>query len=173
MVTPSVFCNATSYTFAQTLESNCTHILNNLVIASIREPTLEALNHLAHVGGSLLIVGNPLLTNLTGLGALAYVGAFTIAGNEALTTLDGLTSLTTVGSVSVQGNERLLHGRGLCSVPNVGSVDLRLGVRDYFSMGFCLRTGFTGSPRRGQTSEVARFCCTLLLTFAAYALRLP
>ena len=138
----TVFCNQTTYSFVQTLEANCTHVLNELVVAGLRAPTLAALHRLTHVGGSLIIIGNPELRNLSGLSALEYIGGLTIAGNEVLSRLDGLASLRTVGSVAVQGNERLLDARGLCDAAIIGSVDIRVGTRDFTDLTFCNRTGF-------------------------------
>ena len=73
--------------------------------------SLEGLECLIHVGGSLLISGNRSLTSLAGLGRLKSVGMNVgIIFNNSLTSLTGLERLESIG-----GDLNITLNRNLCT----------------------------------------------------------
>ena len=94
--------------------------------------SLEGLNGLLQVEGSMKIYCNNNLSNLTGfenltsvggdvtIGTIDYIYGFKF-GNELLENFNGLSSLSTVGGIfSIAGNNNLVHLDGLNSLNSIG-----------------------------------------------------
>lgn len=88
---------------------NYTYLPGNLTIRGELIRDLTPLNKLTHVGGSLSLCENYLLSSLVGLENLTQIdSALNIAGNFNLKNLDGLKGLTKVGSGMYIADNRLL-----------------------------------------------------------------
>jgi len=86
---------------------------------------LSALNNLDFIGGDISIIDNAVLTNLTGLEGLTSIeGDFEIYGNDVLTSLTGLENLSSVeGNLNIgYWNEYWLEGIGNPSLTNLSAL---------------------------------------------------
>ena len=87
---------------------------NNLV-------SLNGLNSLNFVPGTLTISGNAILQNLTGLETLTSMSELHIWQNPLLVSLTGLENVVSVGNtISILGNENLPNLNGLSGVTTLG-----------------------------------------------------
>ena len=104
--------------------SGYTSVTGSLFITDSSLSSLEGLECLIHVGGSLLISGNRSLTSLAGLGRLKSVGMNVgIIFNNSLTSLTGLERLESIGgSVSIITNDSLTSLTGLERLKSVGGI---------------------------------------------------
>jgi hypothetical protein len=102
--------------------SGYTSVTGSLFITDSSLSSLEGLECLIHVGGSLLIDGNRSLTSLTGLGRLKSVGSnLYFIVNDSLTSLAGLERLESIGgSLGVTSNLSLTSLTGLERLKSVG-----------------------------------------------------
>jgi hypothetical protein len=95
--------------------------------------SLSGLGNLEYIGGMLEVVLNPLLTNFIGLGGLMSIGGgLEISGNDSLASLTGLDNLTYIGGkVVISG---YCNGSGfsltsLTGLDNVTSIDGKLRIQ--------------------------------------------
>ena len=112
----------------------CTEIEGDVTIGGYYISNLNGLNVLTSIGGTLQIgtyePGNQLLTSLTGLENLIFVGGDLLIGgngllggslNPNLTSLSGLESLTSIGGfLSIVHNDALTSFSGLESLTSIG-----------------------------------------------------
>jgi len=108
----------------------CDTIAENLTINGDDIVDLSPLSALTSVGSRLVIGGNPGLTNLDGLSALASVGELLNIwdGNDSLSNIDGLSALTNLGGkLEIGFNAALINIDGLSGL--VGMVESIL-IRD-------------------------------------------
>jgi len=97
-------------------------ITSNLVLADVALPNLKAL------GNNLLVVDNPALVSLSGLGGVSQLlGQFRVENNPALLDL-ALISLPKVDSVLIYNNASLASLAGLGGLTEVNNGDLRIGA---------------------------------------------
>jgi len=101
--------------------------VGRLAIGHVGLASLEGLENLRSVEGSVEIWRASRLSSLRGLSNLRAVGgALTLYQNDALTNLDGLSNITTIGeSLNVIGNRRLMNLDGLGNLTSVAG-DLRI-----------------------------------------------
>lgn len=89
---------------------------------------LEAVNSPWPEYDYVVIRENPALQNVDGLAGVEHVGSLTIEDNGSLKSLDGLASFRSADTVSVTGNE-VLETVGLRALESVGEL-LRIGAID-------------------------------------------
>ncbi len=96
-------------------QSSSLSIQGNTVLNS-----LQGLNNIRNVNGSVNIVDNDELLNLSGLDGLYYIGRkLSIRGNEKLVNLEGLSNLTLFSDNSFPANT---HGISIVANPNLESL---------------------------------------------------
>nr|NIQ90607.1 hypothetical protein [Deltaproteobacteria bacterium] len=102
--------------------SGCATITGDLSIEYSPLTSLEELECLAHVSGSLDIKLNESLTSLKGLERVEYVGGdLGISVNRSLTSLAGLHNLRSIGGhLDIEHNDSLTSLAGLYSLEAVG-----------------------------------------------------
>ncbi|MCF0040673.1 T9SS type A sorting domain-containing protein [Dyadobacter fanqingshengii] len=115
----------------QATYTDCTNLPGDLTITGADIDDLSNLVTLTNVGGNLLINGNPLLENVTGLNNIVAVGGdLEITENEALVSLEALSNVAQVdGSLIIGDNDLLTDLAGLTSIHDIG-VDLIIGAND-------------------------------------------
>ncbi|MCK4677214.1 MAG: T9SS type A sorting domain-containing protein [Bacteroidales bacterium] len=177
-----IFCNH-SLTSLLGLE-NISSIAGNLVIAgNYTLANLDALFNLDTIYGSLEIgidfwngpgmyLGNPNLTNLSGLSNLLYIGGdLNIERNESLTSLSGLNSLTgNVNNIEIIGNHSLTSLMGLDNL-DAGSINnltitcnsslsscKAQGICDYLANPCGIVEIYDNAPGCNNPGEVANAC---------------
>jgi hypothetical protein len=108
----------------------CGQVTGTILITGADIINLDSLYTLQRIDGSLVIVDNPMLADISGLSALTHVGGngygaypgLHITNNPQLTSLDGLNRLTTNGGILIiQNNARLENIDGLSSLAKVGA----------------------------------------------------
>lgn len=88
--------------------------------------SLEGLNRLKQISGSLNIESNKKIVNLKGLDSLTTVGGSLVIsgyinGNFSLTSLDGLDNLTNIGgSLTIEVNRALTNIKALSNLDSIG-----------------------------------------------------
>ncbi len=92
---------------------------NNPVLTS-----LSGLDNITYIGGNLLICGNNALTNLTGLEGLDSIEMLRIVSNDALTSLVGVEGLTSIGDLEINENNTLVSLTGLEGLTSVEYLSL-------------------------------------------------
>jgi hypothetical protein len=107
----------------------CSVITGSLTISGNDITDLAGLSGITSVG-TLWIINNPALENLSGLHSLTSIGSscactafgLTISNNPGLSNVDGLSALTSVGGmVKIQGNPVLTNINGLSHLTHVGT----------------------------------------------------
>lgn len=111
---------------------HCTEIWGDVIIDGYDIANLKGLNVLTAIRGDLHIGqfpfgGNPLLSTLTGLNNVTYIGGdLWIKNNDVLTSLTGLYNLKTVnGEIRIDFNKSLTN---LLSFYNLNSIDGNIGI---------------------------------------------
>jgi len=97
----------------------CSHLSYNLFLSSEDITSLEPLDEVVTIEGSLVIgyLSGTSVVNLTGLNNLTQVGGLSVQENNKLKNLIGLESLTRVsGILSVSGNTQLVDLEGIESL---------------------------------------------------------
>lgn len=118
-----------------------------LIISGTVLSDLNGLNHLDSVKGSLNVLGNPVLTSLTGLENLKFVGRYgesfgtdvytesglEISNNPVLTALQGLENLKVVeGCLDIVSNPSLVTIAGLGSLSSIRKCEYFGGVASIY-----------------------------------------
>ena len=81
---------------------------------------MTGLGRLKYVGGELLFLGNASLQNFQGLDSLQEIGLwFSVSQNPSLKSFEGLNSLHSVGEIGISGNDSLTSLNGLEGLENV------------------------------------------------------
>jgi len=103
----------------------CSIVEGNLRIAGNDITDLSPLATLQKVRGGLLIDGNPLLTELSGLENVDSVGALIIAGNPQLGSISAI-SLTQddIASIVIYNNDNLMSIDGFNSLTNSDNIEI-------------------------------------------------
>ena len=105
---------------------NCTYLSGDVTILGDDITSMEGLNEITSVEGNLMIIGNELLNDLTGLDNLNTIGGSLSIGNTwynnpRLTNLTGLEGLTSiVGGLSISNNDSLTSLTGLDNLNTIG-----------------------------------------------------
>ena len=116
--------------------------------------SLEGLNNITSLGGSLNVQGNSSLITLEGIDSLTIVdGALEIINNDSLTSLNGLENITEVSSdisafgfgLTVTGNNNLISLSGLENIISLEG-DLTIGESQQ------------GDPFAGANPALTNFC---------------
>ena len=104
----------------------CTEIEGDVEVSWSDINSLNGLNQVSSIEGSLTIRSNPMLTNLLGLDNLTSIGEhINIDGNKALLSLTGLNTLQYIeGGILVHSNFGLLNLEGLEGLTSVEWIDL-------------------------------------------------
>ncbi len=107
----------------------CTEIEGDVIIYGDDIANLNGLSVITTIGGELVIKGNPILNDLTGLsnlfsiGGNAYIGEYYAGVNQALTSLEGLEGLTSVGGwLLIQYNDALTSLSGLVNLTSIEGI---------------------------------------------------
>ena len=163
---------------------DCTTVVGNLTISGADITDLNQLTGLIIVGGSLIIIDNPLLENIDGLSSLTSVGGgensrnpalpfveqmLNIEQNPLLTNVNGLSSLTSVvGNLTFWYNSMLVEycglyplisGGGLTGSYSVGYNGLNPSTAEIFYGGPCTVV-CPGDITLSSQAEVNAFDCT-------------
>jgi hypothetical protein len=97
--------------------------------------TLDGLQNLASVGGTVKIESNDVLASLASLGRLREAGGLILFHNEELRSLEGLEGLTSIaGMVAVGENFRLTSLDGLAHLEHIGGSLILFGNEDLVSL---------------------------------------
>lgn len=113
-----------------TICSDCTDLPGSLTISGADITDLTPLNGISSINGALVILNNPLLTNLDGLETLTTIpigaGDLAIVDNPLLANIQGLNGLTgPVGiNINIQNNPSLIDLQGLENVTGPGDDDI-------------------------------------------------
>lgn len=94
----------------------CTDFDGSITISGNNITNLNGLSNLQYIRRDFIIENNPILSDLTGLGALIKAGDFSIDNNPTLINLNGLNSLEEAKAFIVINNSSLVDLSGLTSV---------------------------------------------------------
>jgi hypothetical protein len=130
------------------------YLNGQLDISGTSLTTLDGLESLIYISGSLGIYYNPLLTNLNGLTNLIYVKGINdieahliILNNDSLTDLNGLSNLIEVGdTLQIEDNDSMTH-LGLTNLDLIGG-DFR--ILDNYLLSTCLAISLKEQVEAGR-----------------------
>jgi hypothetical protein len=103
----------------------CTEIRGNLTITSPTLRHLRALENVQLIVGDLIIQGNPVLSDLKGLGSLLRVRDVQIIDNLQLPSLNGLNQLQAARTLELRGNQSLKSTLGLARLISLRTLVVR------------------------------------------------
>lgn len=143
---------------------NCTQIQGYMLVAGYDISNFDSLNMLTSILGGLSINGgpfggNPLLTDLSGLDSLTYIGGeLNVEFNENLTSLTGLEKVTLIaGDMKITKNTELTDLSGLDNLTTITN-DLEVWGNDMLVS----LTGLENLTSIGRSLKLSGYMATFL-----------